>query len=202
MADFEQTAYDFLEAGTNYQAPLRNTLVQAGARAVLPLLRAGIRRAQSVGEMYAPLLRTTELGDARSTFLFAGFDVSTSAIANDINSVCREIGQAGMTELSAALTNSELKIAFLSALVLLAQQGYTWQTMRKIADAYEFFESESKRRARSEEYRMLELLIILYSQEGIPQANEMISRAAMKEGVTAQQWQEQLRRAAWFYVMT
>jgi hypothetical protein len=129
--NFDQLAWDYLMDSPRDQSVLRNTLVNAGAPVIFPLLRAGLRTTQE----FRPLDRSVmdqKSTDAESTWIY---QIAEPMLKN-IYTIVNAIGQPAYDALCNALWDQDERLKVLAAIVLLQEEQPSPRTVKQAKNTF------------------------------------------------------------------
>ncbi|MGA9347897.1 MAG: hypothetical protein WBW48_03710 [Anaerolineae bacterium] len=199
MPNLDQVAYEYLTVGTNYQAPLKETLVRAGLASIVALLRAGIRSADEIGKKHIKPTFGLPAPEFMLSLVIGAMWWPGERMTKAIHAVAAEFGQPAMDELCRTLQQRDQKTAVLASLVLLVQKNHTYRTIMQVEGGFNFLRNNINLSER-ELHRRGCLLGQILAQAGVEEEIQRWNRVAKREGRGVEEIFEDNLKEAWLYL--
>ncbi len=181
IQNLDQLAWDYLMGSLRDQVALSNTLVNVGAAAVFPLLRAGLRVAQEFNPLETPGVKRLDRQTAEQVWIYE----IAEPMLRSIYTVISAIGQPAYDALCRALWDPDERLKVFAAVALLQDPHPSSRTARQVQDAFNQITSKD----RGKKYFMQSGIFIVLSHI-LAQGGDAKHQQALREWAADHQMNE------------
>lgn len=195
--NLDQIAWNYLMGSPREHVVLGNTLVNAGATAVFPLLRAGLRVAQEFNPLQTPGVKPLDRQAAESVWLYQIAEPMLKSIYTIVNA----IGQPAYDALCRALWDPDDRLKVFAAVVLLQEPQPSLRTAKQVQDAFNRITSKDRSKKYFMESGIFVALSNILALGGDTRHQEVLQDMAVKQNCTPQQLIEATRNTLLVYLI-
>jgi len=196
--NLDQVAWDYLLGSPRDQEVARHVLINAGAAAIFPLVRAGLRTAKEFNPLQTRSVMANNDRQGAETLWIRGI---AEPMLDNIYAVVTAIGQPAYDALCRALWEQDGKLKVLAAVVLLHGKQLTERTIKQVQDAI----NRNAPVNRNKEYLVQTRIFILLSNalalNGDPKHQQLLQHMMKESQLSIEETIERTRNTGLLYLI-
>lgn len=195
--NLNQIAWDYLMSSPHDQLALGTILVNAGAAAVFPLLRAGLRAVREFNPLRTPGVKPLDRQSAESTWVY---EIAEPILAS-IHAIVGAIGQSAYDALCRALWEEDERLKAFAAIVLMQEPCPTSRTTKQVEEAFYQITSNDRNKRYFMQSGIFMALSHILAQGGDAKHHQVLREWAAAHQMSEEQVLETSRNTLLLYLI-
>lgn len=193
----DQVAWDYIMASPRDQVLHSRVLINAGATAVFPLLRAGLRTVQDFNPLHTQGGARPDRQAAESIWIYQIAEPTLKSIYM----IMKAIGQPAYDALCRALWDSDDRLKVYAAVILLQEPHPTSRTAKQVQDAFNGITSRDRNKKYFMESGIFIALSNILALSGDTRHQKLLEDTAAEQSHIVEQALETTRNTLLLYLI-